>query len=163
MWRNQLEGARDLYLASSPDGGATFRPAEKLGRGTWPLDACPMDGGAVAAGPDGRVETVWMRAGSMYAARPGEPERGLGRGVQGWTAVGPEGSYSVWLKKRPGRLLALTPKGGSPVTLAEHASDPVVAAAPGGLGPVVAVWESKSEEGGLLALVLSASERKSSR
>ncbi|KAJ3054740.1 hypothetical protein HK102_011471, partial [Quaeritorhiza haematococci] len=53
MWRNSLKGARDLFLADSSDGGRTFSPAEKLGRGTWPLNACPMDGGAVAVGPAG--------------------------------------------------------------------------------------------------------------
>jgi hypothetical protein len=163
MWRNQLKGARDLYLSSSSDGGKTFRPAEKLGRGTWPLNACPMDGGSVAARPDGRVETVWMRAGAMYAARPGEPERELGRGVQGWNAVGPGGAYSVWLEKRPGRLLALTPSGGSPIVLAERANDPAVASAPGGRGPVVAVWESKSDEGGLRARVLTPGEKEAPR
>lgn len=156
MWRNSLKGARDLYLTSSSDGGQTFRPAEKLGRGTWPLNACPMDGGAVAAGPDGKVETVWMRAGAMFAARPGAAERPLGRGVQGWTAFGARGPYAVWLEKRPGKLLALLPGGSSPRTLAERASDPVVAAAPGGRGPVVAVWEAKSEEGGIVSLVLAA-------
>lgn len=162
MWRNSLKGARDLFLANSSDGGRTFSPAEKLGRGTWPLNACPMDGGSVAVRPDGQVETVWMRAGTMYAAKPGEPERELGRGVQGWNAAGPEGTYSAWLEKRPGRLLALTPRGGSPITLAERANDPAIAAAPGGRGPVVAVWEAKSEEGGILARVLTASEGEAS-
>jgi hypothetical protein len=155
MWRNHLKGARDLYLSSSSDGGKTFRPAEKLGRGTWPLNACPMDGGAVAAGPDGRVETVWMRAGSMYASRPGEEERELGRGVQGWAAFGPDGPYSVWLEKRPGKLLAMVPAGREPLTLAEAANDPVIAGAPGGRGPVVAVWEAKSGDGGLLCRVIT--------
>jgi hypothetical protein len=155
MWRNSLKGARDLYLTSSSDGGTTFGTAEKLGRGTWPLKACPMDGGAVAAGPDGRVETVWMRAGSMFAARPGEAERPLGRGVQGWTAFGAEGPYAVWLEKRPGKLLALIPGESSPLTLAERASDPVIAAAPGGRGPVVAAWEAKAD-GGIVSQVLDA-------
>ncbi|RUL83573.1 exo-alpha-sialidase [Tautonia sociabilis] len=154
MWRNQLHGSRDLYLTSSTDGGETFGPAEKLGLGTWPLDACPMDGGALAAGPGGRVQTVWMRDGAMFAARPGEAERPLGGGIQGWTALGPGGGYSVWLERRPGRLLALIPEGPAPLTLAERANDPVVAAAPGGRGPVVAVWEANAEEGGILSLVL---------
>lgn len=163
MWRNSLKGARDLYLASSGDGGKSFRPAEKLGRGTWALNACPMDGGSVAANPDGRVETVWMRAGSIFAARPGEPERDLGRGVQGWNAAGPNGAYSVWLEKRPGRLLALAPGGGPAMILSEQAGDPAIAAAPGGRGPVVAVWESKSGEGGILAQVLTAGEKETAR
>jgi hypothetical protein len=163
MWRNSLKGKRDLYLASSSDGGKTFRTAEKLGQGTWALNACPMDGGAVAVLPDGQVETVWMRAGTIYAAKPGEPERELGRGIQGWIASGSGGAYSVWLEKRPGKLMALTPRGGSPITLDDHAGDPVIASAPGGRGPVVAVWESKSGEGGILAQVLPASEKEESR
>ena len=163
MWRNQLKGKRDLYVASSSDGGKTFRPAEKLGKGTWALNACPMDGGSIAAGPARRVETVWMRAGSMFAAKPGEPERELGRGVQGWNAAGPEGGCSVWLEKRPGKPLLLTPQGGSPTILAENAGDPVIAAAPGGHGPVVAVWEEKPGGGGIIAQVLTAGEKKSSR
>ena len=159
MWRNSLKGKRDLYLASSSDVGKTFRPAEKLGKGTWALNACPMDGGSVVAGPDGEVETVWMRAGTVYSAKPGKPERELGRGVQGWNAAGPGGAYSVWLDKRPGKLLALMPQGGSPVALAEQANDSVIASAPGGRGPVVAVWESKSGEGGILAQVLTTREK----
>lgn len=155
MWRNQLEGARDLYLTSSSDAGKTFRPAEKLGRGTWPLDACPMDGGAVAVGPEGQVNTVWMRAGAMFAAKPGEAERPLGRGAQGWTAFGAAGPYAIWLEKRPGKLLVLPPDTSSPRTLAERASDPVIAAAPDGQGPVVAAWEAK-EGGGIVALVLDS-------
>ena len=155
MWRNQLKGARDLYLARSTDGGKTFGAAEKLGRGTWPLNACPMDGGAVAVGADGRADTVWMRAGTTYAARPGEEERELGNGVQGWTAFGPGGVYPVWLEKRPGKLLALVPGARATLTLAEHANDPVIAAAPGGRGPVVAVWEDKSGEGGIVSRVLA--------
>jgi hypothetical protein len=122
-----------------------------------------MDGGSVAVLARGDIETVWMRSGSMFAAKPGESERELGSGVQGWNAAGPGGAYSVWLEKRPGKLLALTPRGGPPLSLAERASDPVIAAAPGGRGPVVAVWESKSSEGGILAQILTAGEKAASR
>ncbi len=59
--------------------------------------------------------------------------------------------------------MALTTKGDSPRTLADHASDPVIASAPGGRGPVVAVWESKSEEGGIFAQVLTAGEKETPR
>ena len=163
MWRNSLKGKRDLYLASSSDAGKTFDPAEKLGKGTWALNACPMDGGSVAARAGGEVETVWMREGTVYSAKPGEPERELGRGVQGWNAAGPGGAYSVWLEKRPGKLLALTPQGGPPVALAEQANDPVIASAPGGRAPVVALWESRSDGGGIYAQVLAAGEGTSPR
>lgn len=156
MWRNDVNGARDLYLTRSTDGGQTFASAEKLGKGTWPLNACPMDGGAVAAGPGHRVETVWMRNGSMFAAEPGQPERDLGHGVQGWAAAGPDGLYAAWLIHRPGQLLVLRPGESQPSVLAEAAADPALASAPGGRGPVVAVWESKSGAGGLSAAVLAS-------
>ncbi len=162
MWRNQLRGARDLYLARSADGGATFGAAEKLGRGTWNLATCPMDGGAVALGTDGLVETAWMREGSVFAARPGEPERRLGPGVQGWTAIGPGGPYSVWIAARPGRLVTMVPGRPEPLTLADAANDPSVAAGPGGRGPVVAVWEGKSGAG-LFACVLAPAGEGSGR
>lgn len=48
QWRNSLDGNRDMFLATSTDSGKTFGKAKKLGDGTWPLDACPMDGGAIS-------------------------------------------------------------------------------------------------------------------
>lgn len=163
MWRNQLQGKRDLYFARSIDGGQSFGAGEKLGRGSWPLNACPMDGGAIAAGHNGQVETVWMRAGSMFAARPGEAERALGPGVQGWTAYGPGGAYSVWLEKRPGRLLARVPGEQGPHSLVDQANDPVIAAAPDGRGPVVAVWEGNVAGREIVLRVLATRDREGSR
>src|SRR5215813_8143328 len=51
MWRNALQGSRDLYITSSRDG-VRFEPARKIGVGTWPLNACPMDGGGLAVEGD---------------------------------------------------------------------------------------------------------------
>ncbi|MBI1791756.1 MAG: exo-alpha-sialidase, partial [Acidobacteria bacterium] len=61
MWRNNLAGSRDMYVARSTDGGHTFSRAEKAGTGTWVLNACPMDGGGLALGPDGKVVSAWRR------------------------------------------------------------------------------------------------------
>src|SRR5687767_10969435 len=47
MWRNLLEGNRDMYRAESVDGGKTFGAVKKIGAGTWRLAACPMDGGSI--------------------------------------------------------------------------------------------------------------------
>src|SRR5690606_19480837 len=44
MWRNWLDGNRDLYWSLSKDGGRTFSQAKKLGQGHWPLRNSPMDG-----------------------------------------------------------------------------------------------------------------------
>jgi hypothetical protein len=130
-----------MYLSRSDDGGKSFSPARKLGDGTWPLDACPMDGGAVAVGADGSIHTFWRRAGQMFACAPGGAERPVGAGEQGWMAAGPGGEYRVWLQQRPGALLVLAPGQQSPLQIAPEADDPVVAAAPGGKGPVVVVWK----------------------
>ena len=37
MFRNWISGSRDLYIINSKDGGKTFGPAQKLGKGTWKL------------------------------------------------------------------------------------------------------------------------------
>jgi hypothetical protein len=66
MWRNSLAGSRDMFLTTSSDGGATFVAAVKLGTGTWPLKACPMDGGYVAVSPQGRIFTAWTRNNEIF-------------------------------------------------------------------------------------------------
>ena len=58
MFRNSLAGNRDMYVATSKDDGKTFVPAKKVGQGSWKLNACPMDGGMLAAGPKGSLVTV---------------------------------------------------------------------------------------------------------
>jgi hypothetical protein len=78
MFRNWLGGSRDLYLATSVDGGMSFE-ARKLGEGTWPLNACPMDGGGLAVDSKGPL-TVWRRDSTVFMARPGSPEIKVGTG-----------------------------------------------------------------------------------
>ena len=73
MWRNSLDGSRDLYRAISTDRGRAFSPAAKLGTGTWPLQACPMDGGHLAISPEGPVY-AWRREQRLYATTPNSQE-----------------------------------------------------------------------------------------
>lgn len=146
MWRNSVGGNRDMFLAESTDGGRTFAPARKQGQGSWMIEGCPMDGGAIVPPTaDGRVETVWMRKFAVYRSRPGEPETKLGEGIQAWAAPGPGGLHAAWLLGRPGKLFALTPGDAEPTILAEAANDPVVAGPSDGRGPVVAAWESPTD------------------
>jgi hypothetical protein len=141
MWRNDLAGARDMYLTSSKDGGHTFSQAVKLGHGTWILKQCPMDGGGLSANASGQVMTVWMRDRELFRCQPGEAEVSLGPGQQGWVVAGPGGFYLTWVVARPGKLMALVPGSAGPTVLAENAWEPVVAAPPAGKGPVIAAWE----------------------
>jgi hypothetical protein len=146
MWRNQIRGDRDLYLTSSTDRGESFGRARKLGEGTWHLKACPMDGGAVAAGPDGAVETAWRRADDVFLAGPGGRERHLGRGQQPWAAWGPGGAYIAWLGPGPehgsNALWVQTPARPRAHSVAAAAGSPVVIGSPDGRGPVLLLWES---------------------
>jgi hypothetical protein len=80
MFRNWLQGSRDMYLMQSADGGTTFSVAQKLGKGTWKLNACPMDGGALAVSNDGAVQTVWRREATIYTNKAGDLEERLGEG-----------------------------------------------------------------------------------
>ena len=80
MFRNWLDGNRDLYLAQSNDGGNSFDTAQKLGTGSWKLDGCPMDGGNIAVDNNGKIQTVWRRNSSVYFDMPGSAEKQLGEG-----------------------------------------------------------------------------------
>jgi hypothetical protein len=146
QWRNSLGGARDMYVGSSSDGGASFGKATKLGTGTWPLDRCPMDGGAIACGNQSFF-TAWRRDKTVYLmGERDREERRLGTGEQPWIAATAEGPYVVWLAKRDGEARLLSPKSPTALKLADHASDPVIATGPAGNGPVVAAWQS--DDGG---------------
>ena len=78
MFRNSLSGNRDMYVAESRDG-VTFTSASKLGTGSWALNACPMDGGAVSFSTDG-VVAAWRREGDVFLTTDRMPERRLGAG-----------------------------------------------------------------------------------
>ncbi|WP_425619132.1 sialidase family protein [Anatilimnocola sp. NA78] len=143
QWRNALGGNRDIYVASSTDGGKSFGPAKMLGTGNWALRACPMDGGAIAVSGN-QVSSVWRREKSLYLSTSvGSDEQLLGPGEQPWIAATKTGPYIVWLAKRGEQANLLTPGSKTPTKLASRAGDPVIAANPKGTGPVVAAWESR--------------------
>ncbi len=80
MFRNWLNGNRDLYLIKSSDAGKSFGQAQKLGNESWKLNGCPMDGGGVVINKKGNAETVWRREGKIYSSTPGLPEKEIGEG-----------------------------------------------------------------------------------
>ncbi|HVX66382.1 MAG TPA: sialidase family protein, partial [Bryobacteraceae bacterium] len=134
MWRNSLNGARDLYLAHSRDG-VRFSPAAKLGEGTWPLNACPMDGGGLAAS-QGRVFTAWRRESAIYTNEPGRPERRIGTGKDVALAAAKGRAVAVWSS---GPALSMWREGGAARTLAPHGAYPALVAL--GDGTILAAWE----------------------
>jgi len=80
MFRNWVDGSRDLYLAASADKGKMFNKATKLGSGTWKLNACPMDGGSLNFNADNTINTTWQRQGVVYYCKQGGNEKELGKG-----------------------------------------------------------------------------------
>jgi hypothetical protein len=103
MFRNSVAGSRDLYVTRSTDG-STFAAAEKQGSGTWLLQACPMDGGAVVLGPAG-TSTVWRRESDIFLTTPGSPEQRLGTGRDPAMATAPAGVDVAWTTPEGIRLV----------------------------------------------------------
>ena len=122
MFRNSLSGNRDMYIATSKDGGM------------------------LSAGPKGPLATVWRRNGEVFmVADNGGNEKSLGRGEQPWVASSKGGTIIVWTASREGDLLIQMAGENQPQKLSEGARDPMVASATDGEGPVIACWESKRE------------------
>jgi hypothetical protein len=135
MWRNVLDGSRDFYLLRA-DAQHRFGKPEKLGLGTWKIDACPMDGGGlVHAG--GKTVTVWRRMDEIFMAEPGKPETKLGEGKDVALAAG-DHVYATWVK---GSQLVLW-TDGKQETVASQAAFPNLTALPGG-GALLA-WEENN-------------------
>ena len=145
MFRNALDGNRDMYLVESANGSTSFGSAVKLGGGTWPIEACPMDGGMLAAGKDG-APTVWRRENELFECLAKGQEKPMGVGKQPWIALGSDGAYQVWMFQ--GGIASRNPLGGR-VMLAELGDDPVVCASANGK-VVVAAWT----QAGIQAAVL---------
>jgi len=132
MFRNWVDGSRDMYLAISRDHGKTFAPPQKLGEGTWPLKGCPMDGGGLFASTAG-VTTVWRRNDTIYTDRPGLPEVAIGKGKDAAIAD------DVILWSAPDGLRMQRGAGPSQILDVEGAYPSLATSN----GRAIAAWESK--------------------
>lgn len=138
MFRNLVNGRRDLWLLRSSNDGDAFEPAEKLGRGSWKLEGCPMDGGGLAIN-EGGIQTVWRRKDTVYAARPGEAEAVLGEGKHCTMTTVNGNSVFAWVEN--GEIFLLNSKGGK-----QHigkGSLPVLKSV--GTNKVICVWEEDKQ------------------
>ena len=135
MWRNWLGGSRDMYLSRSTDGFQFTKP-ERLGFGTWKLNACPMDGGGIVVS-QGRLVTAWRREGEIFLAIPGEKEVSLGKGIDVAVAPAANGVYAVWTA--PEGVVAMLPDKER-LQLAPIGSFPIVISVGG--GHALAAWET---------------------
>jgi hypothetical protein len=137
MWRNALDGARDMWLAVRPSGSGVFGRATKLGNGTWPLKACPMDGGALFTDAAG-VASVWQRDGAVYFAEPGKRERKIAMGKQPVATSTDLGSVAVWEQGADLWTTRLSSSQPAPKLLTRKGRFPAIVSIPGGSHVLVA-------------------------
>lgn len=135
MWRNSLDGARDMYLARSRDG-VKFTNAEKLGTGSWLLNACPMDGGGLAVHQNKAV-TAWRRDKTVYLAEPGGREEALGEGRDITVAAGANGLYVAWVGSSG--IEIRTPNAAQPILVSGSGAVPALARLDD--GGIFVAWE----------------------
>ena len=133
MWRNALGGSRDMYLATSRDG-VTFSPPQKLGEGTWKLNACPMDGGGLAVSSS-KVLTAWRRDTGIFLDQPGQPEKQVGAGKDIALALSGARTYLAWVDGARVEVWI----DGKLEQLAANGAFPSLTALPG--GGALAAWE----------------------
>jgi len=141
MWRNKLDGSRDLYTLRLKDGKPSGA-ASKQGEGTWKLDACPMDGGGLAV-RDGQIASAWRREHDIYLAAPGKPEVKVGTGMDVAVGANAKGFYVAWTT--PAGIALHGPNGLSQVSNA-GAFPSLVALPDGGM---LLAWE----ENGTIAAI----------
>lgn len=143
MWRNSIEGSRDMWLTTRPAGAGSFTAARKLGEGTWKINGCPHDGGALVALGGGKFGAVAQRSGEIFAVNADNKETMLGRGRQPVAIEGTGGITVIW-NDGSGLVAVRDVRQGTPTKLAAEARFPVVASVPG-KGAVVAYERSAKE------------------
>jgi hypothetical protein len=135
MFRNVLGESRDLYTLRIKEGQVVSK-TEKVGSGTWAINACPMDGGGLAYSKE-RMVSAWRRGNDVYVSTADVPETRIGDGVDIALAVNGNRTYVAWQKAgkiavwASGTIEVLTERGGG---------FPALVGLPG--GGVLAAWES---------------------
>lgn len=107
MFRNWLDGNRDLYLAQSMNAGSTFDSVKQLGNGHWALKACPMDGGGMEVKNDGSIQTIWRRRETIYTTESDNQEVQIGSGKTPAIAFMNEQPIYSWVEN--GEIIITTP------------------------------------------------------
>jgi hypothetical protein len=135
MFRNDLQGARDLYLTNWHLDGQLSEP-RKLGTGSWNINACPMDGGGVAH-HGSTTATAWRRDRTVYLDEPGKPEVAIGQGKDVALALSAKGPYVAWTSSSGIELHR--PGENQPISLSSAGNFPVLTNLAN--GSVIAAWE----------------------
>lgn len=133
MFRNVKDGDRDMYTLRVRNGDV-ISPAAKLGSGSWEINACPMDGGAIASEGD-RTVAAWRRGEGVFLASPGGSETKIGSGKDVALAAGGGKVFALWTER--GAIEAWI--SGKMETIAQKGAFPAVVSLPD--GSALAAWE----------------------
>jgi len=162
-WRKIFPGdVRDVVIARSDDGGATWREPVRPRHDNWVFPGCPHAGPSLRTGPDGTVHIAWWtgvtgEAGVWYARSTDGgstwQEQPIAIGAQSMPAhvqlvIGEAGvvllAWDDGLGERPTITLRASRDGGDTFLPAHVLSDPALAATYPVLGiaadSVVVAW-----------------------
>jgi len=137
MFRNNIDGNRDLYFMHSPNG-TEFNKSQKLGQGNWKLNACPMDGGGIIDVANGNVRTVWRRNDTIFSCIPGQKEVLIGKGKNCVITAAGDNYVYAWIENNyivcllPGGKKIIAGKGSLPLIKTINEKE------------VICVWQSDS-------------------
>ena len=155
MWRNWLEGSRDMWIAQSGDGGKTYDAGRKLGKGTWKLKGCPMDGGGLVFGDDGGIKTVWRREGTVFQGGfDGDEQELEERAIR--PGILANGNSEIRFYEKGGNLVFHPGPGKNSEVLARGSAFPSGAVLSN--GQPVFVWEHREEKSAILMLEVFGKE-----
>ncbi len=145
MWRNSIDGSRDMWLTTRANGATQFAAAHKVGEGTWKLNACPMDGGRIMALGDGKFGAVFQRAGEVFFASDADAEISLGKGKQPIALVQNHEPLIFW-QQGTDLVSGRVDGKAEPVKRAADARFAVVVVLPGNRGAVLAYEQGPVKE-----------------
>lgn len=133
MFRNALDGKRDMYLATLRNGEVTGAP-RKVGTKSWEINACPMDGGGIAMA-NGKIVTAWRRGEELFLAPVGKEETKIGTGKDVALVTQNGKSYAVWINQSKVEASV----DGQTTAIGSSGAFPSLVALPS--GAVLAAWE----------------------
>ena len=118
LFCNWINGNRNVYLIQSVDGGSTSKAPQKLGKESWKLNGCPMDGGGMVINKNGEINTVWRRQEKIIKAMPGKPENQIGTGKGCTIETINDKNIYVWTEKT--EVIILYPDGKKTILSKGH-------------------------------------------
>ncbi len=125
MFRNNVDGSRDLHVTKSSDGGETFSIPEKLGSGTWKINGCPMDGGDLIVNKNGELNTIWKRKGDIYMSNSSTSEEKISSGRSPSISANDQKTFLVF--SQGDNIMSITSTNSSPTKIGTGSSPKVIA------------------------------------